>query len=53
MSRHVARIGRDRSGYRFLAGKPEGRRPLGIPRHKWDDNIKIDFRVAGWRHGLN
>jgi hypothetical protein len=37
----------------FLVGKPEGRRSLGIPRHRWDDNIKIDFREVGWRHGLN
>jgi len=37
----------------FLAGKPEGRKPLGISRHRWDDDIKIDFREVGWRHGLN
>jgi len=37
----------------FLAGKPEGRKPLGIPRQRWDDNIEIDFREAGWWHGLN
>jgi len=36
----------------FLAGKPEERKPLGIPRHRWDDNIKIDFREVGWRRGL-
>ena len=29
-------------------GKPEGRRPLGRPRHRWEDNIKIDLREVGW-----
>jgi hypothetical protein len=30
--------------YRVLAGKPEGKRPLGIHRHRWEDNIKMDFQ---------
>jgi hypothetical protein len=30
--------------YRVLVGKPEGRRPLGRPRHRWEDNIKVDLR---------
>ena len=35
-----------------LVGEPEGRRPLGRPRHKWEDNVKMDFRWDGG-HGLN
>jgi hypothetical protein len=34
--------------YRVLLGKPEGRRPLGIPRHRWEDNIKVDLQEARW-----
>jgi hypothetical protein len=39
---HVARVGEKRKVYRLLVGKPEGRRPLGRPRRKWLDNIKMD-----------
>jgi hypothetical protein len=42
---HVARIGVKRNAYRILVGKPEGKRPLGIPRCRWVDNIKMDLRV--------
>jgi hypothetical protein len=35
--------------YRALVGKPEGRRPLGRPRRRWEDNIKMDLREVGWR----
>jgi hypothetical protein len=41
---HVARIGEKRNAYRILVGKPEGKRLLGRPRHKWVDNIKIYLR---------
>jgi hypothetical protein len=34
--------------YRILVGKPEGKRPLGSPRHMWVDNIKVDLREIGW-----
>jgi hypothetical protein len=34
--------------YRALVGKPEGRRPLGRPRRRWEDNIKMDLREVGW-----
>jgi hypothetical protein len=34
--------------YRLLVGKPEGKRPLGRPRRRWDDNIKMDLREMGW-----
>jgi hypothetical protein len=37
---HVARVGERRGAYR---GKPEGRRPLGRPRRRWEDNIKMDL----------
>jgi hypothetical protein len=39
---HVARMGETRNAYRILVGKPEGKRPLGRPRCRWEDNIKID-----------
>jgi hypothetical protein len=45
---HVARMGERRGEYRALVGKPEGRRPLGRPRRRWEDNIKIDLREVGW-----
>jgi hypothetical protein len=37
----VARMGEDRGVHRVLVGKPEGKRPLGRPRHRWEDNIKM------------
>jgi hypothetical protein len=37
-----------RGAYRALVGKPEGRRPLGRPRRRWEDNIKMDLREVGW-----
>jgi hypothetical protein len=36
-----------RGVYRFLVGRPKGKRPLGRPRRRWEDNIKIDLRVTG------
>jgi hypothetical protein len=41
---HVARMGEGRSVYRVLVGRPEGKRPLGRPRRRWEDNIKMDLR---------
>jgi hypothetical protein len=41
---HVARMGETRNAYRILLGKTEGKRPLGRPRRRWVDNIKIDLR---------
>jgi hypothetical protein len=41
---HVARMVEGRGVYRVLVGKPEGRRPLGRFRHRWEDNIKMDLR---------
>jgi hypothetical protein len=43
---HVARMGEKRNSFRILVGKPEGKRPLGRPRCRWVDNIKIDR--MGW-----
>ena len=39
---HVARMGESRGVYRVLVGKPEGKRPLRRPRHRWEDNIKME-----------
>jgi hypothetical protein len=44
---HVARMGEKRGAYRILVGRPEGRRPLGRPRCRWEDNIKMDFQDVG------
>ena len=40
---HVARMGKDRVVHRVLVGKPEGKRLLGRPRRRWEDNIKMDL----------
>jgi hypothetical protein len=45
---HVARIGEKRNAYRVLVQKPERKRPLGRPRHRWVDNIKMVLRERGW-----
>jgi hypothetical protein len=45
---HVARMGEGRGAYRILVGRPEGRRPLGRPRRRWEDNIKMDLQEVGW-----
>jgi hypothetical protein len=45
---HVARMGEGRVSYRVLVGKPEGKRPLGRTRYRWEDNIKADFQEVGY-----
>jgi hypothetical protein len=45
---HLARMGEKRNAYRTLVGKPEGKRPLGRPRRRWVDSIKMDLREIGW-----
>jgi hypothetical protein len=45
---HVARIRENRNAYRLLVGNPEGKRPLGRPRRRWLDIIRIDFVEVGW-----
>jgi hypothetical protein len=47
MAGHVARMGEGRGSYRMLVGRPEGRRPLGRPRRRWEDNIKTDLQEVG------
>ena len=44
---HVARMGEGRGVHRVLVGKPEGKRPLGRPRRRWEDNIKMDLQKVG------
>jgi hypothetical protein len=45
---HVERIGEKRHARKILVGKPEGKRPLEIPRRRWEDNIKMDLREIRW-----
>jgi hypothetical protein len=40
-------MGEGRGVYRVLVGKPEGRRPMGRPRHRWENNIRMDLREVG------
>jgi len=44
---HVARMGEEMGVYRILVGKPEGRRPLGRPRCRWVENIRMDLQKVG------
>ena len=46
-------MGENRGIYRILVGKPDGRKPLGKPRRRWEDNIKMDLIEVGWGHGLD
>jgi hypothetical protein len=50
---HVARMGEKRGSYRIFVGRPEGRRPLGRPRRRWEDNIEMNLQEVGWEHGLD
>ena len=43
----VASMGEERAAYRVLVGKPEGKRPLGRPRRRWVDNIRVDLQEVG------
>jgi hypothetical protein len=45
---HVARMGEERKVYRDLMERPEGKRPFGRPRRRWEDGIKMDLREIGW-----
>jgi hypothetical protein len=45
---HVARMGEGTAVYRVLVGKPKGKRPLGRPRRRWEDGIKVDLTEIGW-----
>jgi len=49
----IARVGKRKWAYRILAVRPEGKRPLGKQRRRWEDNIKMDLQEEGWSgHGL-
>ena len=48
---HVVRRGEDRGVHRVLVEKPEGKRPLGRPRRRWEDNIKMDLQEVGGSRG--
>jgi hypothetical protein len=41
-------MGEERGAYRVLVGKPEGKRPLGRPRRRWVDKIRMDLQEVGW-----
>jgi hypothetical protein len=46
-------MGERRGAYKVLVGKPEGRRPLGRPRRRWENNIKMDLGEVGWGRRLD
>ena len=48
---NVAHVGEGRGVHRVLVGKPEGKRPLGRPRRRWEDNIKMDIQEVGGSYG--
>jgi hypothetical protein len=48
-ARQVTRMGEGRGVYRVLVGKPEGKRPLGRPRRRWEDNVRMDLQEVGCR----
>jgi hypothetical protein len=50
---HVARMAEGRGVYRILVGEPEGKSPLGRPKRRWEDNIKIDLQEVGRGYGLD
>jgi hypothetical protein len=51
-ARHVTHMREERKVYRVLVEKPEGKRPLGRPRHRWEDGIRKDLRETGWKGGI-
>jgi hypothetical protein len=46
-------MGEGKGVYRFLVGRPEGKRPMGRPRHRWEDNVKLDLREIDRWNELN
>jgi hypothetical protein len=50
---HVARIGEERNVYKILVGRPVGKRPLGRPRPRWENEIRKDIMETGWRCGVD
>ena len=51
MAVHVARMGESSSAFKMLTGKPTGKRPLGRPRRRWEDNIRMDLEEIGIKAG--
>ena len=51
MAGHVARMKEGRSAFKILTGKPTGKRPIGRPRRRWEDNIRMDFEEIGINTG--
>jgi hypothetical protein len=49
---YVARMGEETNVQKILMGKPTGKRPLGRPRRRWEDGIKMDLRESGWGSGV-
>jgi hypothetical protein len=45
-------MGEERKVNKVLVGKPDGKRPLGRPRHRWEDGIRMDLREIGWGGGV-
>jgi hypothetical protein len=52
-ARHLAHMGKRKVQNRILLGIPEGKRPLGRPMRRWEENIKIYPQEIGWKHGLH
>jgi hypothetical protein len=53
MGRECTAYGEGKAVYRVLVGKPERKKPLGRPRRRWDDNIKMNLQEMGWGYGLD
>ena len=53
MNRARSTYGESRGAYRVLVGKPEGKKSLGRPRPRWEDNAKLNLQKLGWGNGLN
>ena len=51
MGEHVARMEEGRSAFKILTGKPTGKRSLGRPRHRWEEDIRIDLEEIGINAG--
>jgi hypothetical protein len=49
LAKNVAHMREMRNAYKILVRKPEGKRPFRRPRHKWEDNIRMDLRERGWK----
>ena len=52
LAEHVAKMKEGRSAFKILTGKPKGKRPLGRPRRRWEDNIRMDLEEIGIMRGI-